>query len=128
MDNVVIQPYLLLIARFLISILFLYAGIYNACHWSILKNALAQKKFPVSGFLLTIAIIFEISAAILIIIGFHVKIVALLLIPFTLISILVFHDFWHKPPGEVRDLNFIIFFTHITATLSALVFLIAVNN
>lgn len=122
------QPYLVVLARVLIAVLFLYAAVCNTRAWKGLRTVMRQKKIPFAGFLVSIGIIFETIAAILIILGIYIPIVALLLIPFTLVSILIYHDFWNKPEGEVRSLNQGLFVTHLTTTLSALILLIVVSS
>lgn len=114
---------LLLLAHTLIGLLFVCGGLFNIYHWRSLMEALIQRGVPHPWFVLPIGIAWETIAGMFIILGIFVKLAALSLIPFTIISVLMIHCFW-KHHGETRALHMGIFITHFTVTLGALVLLL----
>ena len=114
-----------LIAHVLIGFYFASAGFWNIYHWRPIVESLAQKKIPLPFFILAAGIFWETVAGFMIMFGLYIKIAALLLIPFTIIAVFIFHPFW-KDRGEHRALNLSIFLANITMTVSALLLLL--NN
>ena len=78
-----------LIARILISLLFLVNGYFKTQNYD--ETLDWMESFGIPGFFLLPAIIFEIAAPILIIIGYKTKIAATLLSLFCLTTALIFH-------------------------------------
>ncbi|OGT47164.1 MAG: hypothetical protein A3E83_05250 [Gammaproteobacteria bacterium RIFCSPHIGHO2_12_FULL_41_20] len=113
------------IAHFLIGFYFLFFGIWNIYHWRPTLSLLNQKNLPHPWLLLPLAIAWQSIAGIMIICGIFIKLAALSLIPFTLISICIIHQFW-KHTGELRNLNLIIFVANLTVTCASLLLLL--NN
>lgn len=123
MDNNSIVYY---IARFLIGFLFVYAAIANTLNFQNLIAVLREKKFPFVKLFFACGIVFEFIAGSMLILGLYINIMANCLILFTIIAVFLFHDFWHKRQVE-RELNKIIFITHLTATIGALLLLTRYN-
>jgi len=107
----------------LIGFYFVFFGIWNACHWQATRDLMQVKKIPFPALSLTIGIILETLAGACLIAGFYTQLAALLLIPFTVLSIFIFHQFWTYE-GELRQLNMVIFIVNITVTLGALLLLL----
>jgi putative oxidoreductase len=118
-------PLTIMISHTFIGVYFVFFGFWNIYHWRPLIEMMAQKNIPHPWLLLPIGITWQVVCGFLIILGIYVKLAALLLIPFTLISICIFHPFWQFR-GELRNLNLIIFIGNLTVTIAALLFLI--NN
>ena len=112
-----------MLAHSLIGFYFAFFGFWNIYHWRTTMEVMVQKNIPHPWLLLSIGIVWQTVLGFLIILNIFVAISALLLIPFTLIAICMFHPFW-KYRGEHRALNLIIFITNITVTISALLLLI----
>lgn len=118
MDNLT-----LFIAHTLIGFYFAFFGVWNIYHWRPLMEAMVQKNIPHPWLFLSIGIIWQILAGIMIIMNIYAKLAALSLIPFTIIAVCIFHPFW-RFSGEHRALNFTIFTVNMTITLAALLLII----
>jgi uncharacterized membrane protein YphA (DoxX/SURF4 family) len=114
-----------LIAHVLIGFYFVFAGFWNIYHWRPIVENMTQKNIPLPFFILASGIFWETVAGFMIMFGLYVKIAALVLIPFTIIAVFIFHPFWNDR-GEHRALNLSIFLANITMTVSALLLLL--NN
>lgn len=112
-----------LIAHTLIGFFFVFFGFWNLYHWRPTMEAMNQKNLPHPWLLLPVGIAWETVFGFMIILGFYVKIAALLLIPFTIISTLIFHPFW-KLQGEEKRLNLVIFISNFTVCLGTLFLLL----
>ena len=113
--------------RCLVGLFFLFFGIWNALHWQPTVNVMVEQKIPCANLLLLFGIVWEIIAGTLIIAGFYVQWAALSLIPFNIIAVLIYHQFW-KFDGPLRTLNTIIFVTNLTSSLGALLLLAGGNT
>lgn len=114
------------IAHVLIGFFYLYYGIMNIYQWRPTLTTMANKRIPHPYLFLSIGIIWQFTAGLLICFGMLVKIAALSLIPFTLIAVFIFHDFWNHHEGELRRESKAMFISNLTVTLGALVLLL--NN
>ena len=112
------------IAHLLIGFFFVFFGVWNVYHWFATMETMSKNGVPHPYILLPIGILWETIAGAMIIGGMFVKLAALSLIPFTIISICMFHPFW-KMRGEHRVLNFTIFLINLTVTVGALILLIS---
>ncbi|MDF1677775.1 MAG: DoxX family protein [Legionellaceae bacterium] len=112
---------------FLIGFYFVFFGIWNTCHFTDTYTFMRTKEIPFSTFLLGLGISLQTLAGGLLMTGLYVPIAALVLIPFNLVAVFIFHDFWNKE-GEFRRLNMIIFIANLTATLGALCLLLSTIN
>lgn len=111
------------ISTVLIGFYFAFFGVWNACHWQATRDFMHAKKIPFPSFILALGIILQTIAGICLLTGFFIKLAAMLLIPFNLVAIFIFHAFWTYE-GEIRRLNMIIFIANSTATLAALLLLL----
>ena len=111
------------LGRFLIGFFFVFFGVWNTCHWRPTLDFMLQKKIPFSFACLWFGITLQTVTGLMLIVNSYVKIAALLLIPFDIVSVLIFHAFWNFE-GEIRRLNMIIFFANLTGTLGALLLLL----
>lgn len=115
--------YLYVVAHNLIGFYFIFFGIWNLYHWTPILEVMVQKNIPHPYLLLPIGIFWQTVAGGLLMAGMFVKLTALCLIPFTIISVLVFHPFW-KFRGEMRALNLTIFIANLTVGIAGLLLLI----
>ncbi len=113
------------LAHLLIGGYFAFFGLWNIYHWKPIIEVMIKDKVPHALFLLPVGICWQIILGFMIIFGMFTKIAALMLIPFTIIAVCMFHPYW-KFTGELRRLNFSIFVANMTVTLGALVLLL--NN
>lgn len=118
----VILHHLPLIGRVLVGVFFVFFGFWNIVHWQPTLNAMRQKSLPAAPFLLAAGIVLQTLCGLMLIVGIYAKLAALLLIPFTVAAVLIFHAFW-TCEGEARQLNIAIFVTHLTCTTGALILL-----
>jgi putative oxidoreductase len=112
-----------IIGCFLIGFFFAFFGLWNSYHWRPTLDFMIKKKIPFPLPLLILGIIVQTVAGLMLMIGVYINIAALLLIPFDIIAVLIFHAFWNFE-GEIRRLNTIIFITNLTASLGALLLLL----
>lgn len=106
---------ILLIARVLLSIMFLTGGIFKFMDPSGTVGMLTQAGFPAPAILNYLAGIFELLAAIAILIGFQTKLASFALAAFCVFTALVFHsgeinipDFPEAANGLLSLFNFLI--------------------
>ena len=116
--------YLLLLAHFLVGSYFVFFGFWNIYHWTPILKVMGEKGIPLPFLSLQIGIFLQIVTGTMLALGIYTKLAALLLIPFTLFAIFMFHPFW-RHRGELFTLNFTIFAANITVTIGALLLIIA---
>ena len=121
MDSILIA--LPIVGRFLIGFFYVFFGIWNLNHWSPTLDAMWQKRIPLAVILLALGILTQTICGLMIIFGIYVKLAALILIPFVIIVVNIFHAFWQFE-GEIRQLNFLCYITHMTSSLAALILLL----
>src|SRR5438309_10393538 len=93
------------IARFLVGFFFIFFGFWNVYHWSPLVKILSEKNIPWPFIVLATGILWQTIFGFMIILHFYSQLAALLLIPFTIAAVFIFHPFW-KFKGELFALNF----------------------
>lgn len=108
-----------ILGHILVGFYFAFFGLWNIYHWTPFLEVMAKKGIPHAYLLLALGITWQFTLGILIMFGIFVKLSALLLIPFVLVSLFIFHDFWNST-GETRRLNLTIFVTNLTIILGAL--------
>ncbi|MFL0811398.1 MAG: DoxX family protein [Agarilytica sp.] len=94
-----------LVGRIALSAIFLLAGINKLQHFE--GNAQYMASVGLPEFLLPAAIVFEIAAAALIIVGYHTRITAIAVAGFSIFTALVFHN------NLADQMQFIMFFKNI---------------
>jgi putative oxidoreductase len=114
-----------IIGRIFVGYYFAGFGLWNIYHWRPFTKVLIEKNIPLPFVVLPIGIFWQIAAGTMIMFGSYVKLAALSLIIFTVISVTIFHDFWNHQ-GEVRRLNLNLYIANLTISIGALVLLL--NN
>lgn len=94
-----------LIARILLVILFPFSALDKIMHWSAALQQADSSFLPrASGPpLLAVSILVELLAPACIIAGWHVRIAALVLAAFCVVTALLYHPFWKFPDFWSRD-------------------------
>jgi len=114
---------LVFMGHILIGFYFTFFGVWNIYHWKPISEVMLQKKLPSPLLLLSIAIGWQIICGTMIMVGFFVKLAALLLIPFTLMIVFLLHSYWDYK-GELRKQHMALFITNLTVSLGALILLL----
>lgn len=109
--------------RILIGLYFAFFGFWNIYHWRPSIEIMLQKRIPHPYFALTIGIAWQTFFGVMIMCNIHVKIAAILLIPFCLTSIAIFHPFWYHK-GDLRRMHLARFIDNTTVTLGSLLLLL----
>jgi uncharacterized membrane protein YphA (DoxX/SURF4 family) len=107
-------------AELLVGAFFLGFGIANARSSAAIEESLRKRNFFAPQLLFWLGVCTQLFAGSMMVIGFQPALMAGVLIAFTLIAPLVFHNFWTME-GESRFLNRIIFLCDYTCVLAALV-------
>lgn len=92
----------LLIARILISFIFIFSGITKFMNFDATAQMMAAKGITLAPFFLVVAGSLEILGGLAILLGFYTRIGALLLIVFLIPTTLIFHDFWNFQGDEMQ--------------------------
>lgn len=88
---------------------------------------LKNKHLPFSAMVFYFGIILQILCGLGIMFNYASSLAALLLIPFDIVAVFIFHAFWTYT-GEIRRLNMICFITNLTASLGALILLLDITE
>jgi putative oxidoreductase len=89
----VFENLLILLARILISSLFLWAGAAKVLNWKGSAEYMKTKNIPAS--LLPAAVLLQIVGGLSVLLGFEARVGALLLIVFVIPAAIKMHDFWN---------------------------------
>jgi putative oxidoreductase len=112
-----------MIAHVLIGFYFAFFGFWNVYHWRPITEEMLQRNIPQPFLILSAGIFWQTVTGFMIMFSIYVKLAALLLIPFTIMSVFIFHPFWNYR-GEHRRLNFSFFMANLTMSVSALLLLL----
>jgi putative oxidoreductase len=91
------------IGRSLIAALFLVAALRKLTGWDGTLAYMASKGLPMTELLLTLTILLEVGCAILLVVGWRTRWVAVALAAFTLAATLIFHAFWAVDPAQFSN-------------------------
>lgn len=80
--------------RILIAPLFLLSGFHKITGFSAVAATMAKAGMPFSEVLAIGAIVFELGGGLMVLLGWHARWGALLLVLFTIPATLLFHNFW----------------------------------
>ena len=102
-------PAVVVIARVLLGLMFLLAGLSKFGNLQGTAGYIASAGLPMGYVLAVATALLEVLGSIAIIIGFQARIAALLLALFTLAASLLFHQFWSVPADKqmVQQLMFL---------------------
>ena len=111
------------LGQVLIGLYFTFFGFWNIYHWRPLIEEMLAKKLPSPFLILSISILWQCFSGMMIMFGLYVKVMALSLIPFTILAGFIFHPFWQFK-AEHRRLNVSLFVANLTISLGALILLL----
>jgi putative oxidoreductase len=92
-----------LAGRILITAIFLVSGYHKVTGFAAVSGMMAKMGMPMADLLLVGAIVFEIGGALMVLLGWHARWGALLLVLFTIPATLVFHNFWAVGAAEYQN-------------------------
>lgn len=117
-----------LLARFLITFLFLRSALSKVTAFTLVAGMMAKKGMPFAEVLLVGSIVLEVAGSVMILLGWHARIGALLLAIFLVPATLIFHDFWAIDPAQAREIaNQANHFFKNVSILGALVMIMAMG-
>ena len=93
-----------LMGRVLIASLFLLAGVHKLQNWDQTAIYMANHGIALVGPLLAASVAVEIGAGFGLLIGFHTRVMALMLFVFTMVVNFLLHDFWALPADAVASI------------------------
>jgi uncharacterized membrane protein YphA (DoxX/SURF4 family) len=111
------------LGRILVGFLFFFFGVWNILHRKSILEFMQQKNIPLAFPFLILGLAWQTLFGFYIVIGLWVQLSALMLIPFTIVSVFIFHAFWNFE-GEIRRLNMILFIANLTGSLGGLILLL----
>jgi putative oxidoreductase len=95
------QDKVLLAARLLAAPLFFYSGIGKFLAFGVTASRLPGGEGGFGSFLAAGSIVIELGASLALILGIYTRCAAIVLIVFTILATLMFHNFWASPPAQV---------------------------
>lgn len=109
------------IARLLISVIFIAAGIEKITHFSSFVQSLGAMKIPLPALATAVTILIEIGGGLAILVGWHTRLVAWVQFLYLIAVTLMVHNFWAAPAAMRQDQE--IHFMKNLAILGGLLFL-----
>ncbi len=98
-----------MIARPLMSLLFIVAGVRKLMAFSIVAPMMAGKGFPIPEVLLALSIVLDIAGGLMLLLNWNARYAAMALVPYTLLVAAIFHNFWvhwnGSPPAFSNEIN-----------------------
>jgi putative oxidoreductase len=98
-----VRQYGPLAGRILITAIFLISGYHKITGFAAVSGMMAKMGMPMPDLLLAGAIAFEIGGALMVLLGWHACLGALLLVVFTVPATLLFHNFWAVGPADFQN-------------------------
>lgn len=90
------QPLVILLARLLLSLIFIISGVNHILNWAGSIEYMRAAGLWMPQVLLPGAIVLLLTGGLFVLVGFHVRLGALLLVLFLIPTTLLFHDFWNQ--------------------------------
>ena len=100
--NLGIEPWLTLLGRILLSLIFILSGLGKIGDWSGTAGSMAAKGMVAVPFFLTMAILFELGGGLTVLLGFKGRLGAWALVFYLIPVSLIFHNFWAFTGAEQR--------------------------
>lgn len=102
-------PAVVVIARVLLGLMFLLAGVSKFGNLQGTAGYIASAGLPMASVLATLTALLEVVASVALIVGFKARYAALALAVFTLLASVLFHNFWAMPADKqmVQQLMFL---------------------
>jgi putative oxidoreductase len=96
---------LVLVARILLTAIFISAGLSKLSGFDGTVGYIASKGLPLPGLIAVLTIAVEVLGGIAIVIGYKARVAGLLLAIFTLLAGFIFHNFWAVPADQAYIQN-----------------------
>jgi putative oxidoreductase len=109
------QGFPLLIARFLLALMFIGAGVSKLTGLEGTAGYIASVGLPMPQALALGAGLFELAAGVLLVVGWQARWAALALAVFTVVASLLFHNFWAMPK-EQQFMQQLMFMKNLSVT------------
>ena len=109
------QGFPVLVARVLLALMFLFAGIEKFTSLEGTAGYIASAGLPMPKLLALGAGVIEVAASLMLIVGWQARWAALALAGFTLLASFFFHNFWALPQDQQLT-QMLFFFKNIAAT------------
>jgi uncharacterized membrane protein YphA (DoxX/SURF4 family) len=102
----------LLVARIMMSLVFLLSGVDKALHWSAGVAEINAGGLPLAPWMLAATVITQLAGGLSLAVGVRARIGALALAGFTVVATILFHDFWNAA-GDAWEHQFTTFMEHV---------------
>lgn len=89
----------LLIGRIVLVLMYIFSGISKFGDLAGTAASISGKGLPVPMVLAVIAALVEVIGGLLIVLGWHTRLVSIGLLIYTVVAAYFFHDFWNMSPG-----------------------------
>ena len=115
----------LLLARVMLSIVFLWSGADKLTHWSAGLGEVVSAGLPYPRLLLAATVLVQLGGGLSVALGLFARLGALALMGFTVVATVVFHDFWAvaDPVEHQRQLTTFLEHVAIVGGFTAVMFL-----
>jgi len=102
------RDFVVLVARILLSAMFVYSGFGKIMGFERTVGYIASQGLPLPQLLAIGAILCELGAGVLLLVGFKARWAALAIFLFLIPTTLIFHNFWTAPANQVmsQQINF----------------------
>ena len=104
---------LALVGRLLMAVIFIMAGISKISGFTGTAGYIASVGLPMPEALTAATIVLEVVGGLALVVGYRLRLFAVLLAGFTLLAGLFFHNFWAMPP-EVQHIQQIMFMKNLS--------------
>ncbi|MFM8460590.1 MAG: DoxX family protein [Polynucleobacter victoriensis] len=104
---------LALVGRLLMAVIFIMAGISKISGFTGTAGYIASVGLPMPEALTAATIVLEVVGGLALVVGYRLRLFAVLLAGFTLLAGLFFHNFWAMPP-EVHHIQQIMFMKNLS--------------
>ncbi|MBN8508121.1 MAG: DoxX family protein [Burkholderiales bacterium] len=106
---------LALVARALLALMFIVAGLSKFGGLAGTAGYIASKGLPLPGVLAFLTALLEVVAGVAILVGYRTRLAALALALFTLLASVLFHNFWAMP-AEQQMMQQLMFMKNLSIT------------
>jgi putative oxidoreductase len=106
---------LALVARALLALMFIVAGVSKFGGLAGTAGYIASKGLPLPGVLAFMTALLEVVAGVAILVGYRTRLAALALALFTLLASVLFHNFWAMP-AEQQMMQQLMFMKNLSIT------------
>jgi putative oxidoreductase len=98
----VLQPGAALLGRLLLCAIFFQSAFGKITGWERTRQAMEARGMPAAQIGVPVAVVAEAAGAVLLLLGFRVRLGAVILVAFLIPATLYFHDFWTYPAEQAR--------------------------